>query len=78
MSENSKPPDDKYFFVDELKNWNEALSYCRQTYTDLATIENEEDVKTLNNMAASLGKTSVSISVYGKLLRMSECTSGSG
>uniref|UniRef100_UPI0037E8F325 C-type mannose receptor 2-like n=1 Tax=Semicossyphus pulcher TaxID=241346 RepID=UPI0037E8F325 len=29
----------------------EALNHCRETYTDLATIESEEDVKLLNNMA---------------------------
>ncbi|KAL6481076.1 hypothetical protein MHYP_G00091560 [Metynnis hypsauchen] len=38
----------RYLFVNESKNWTEAQSYCRQTYTDLATISNMEEMKKLN------------------------------
>ncbi|XP_038148050.1 C-type mannose receptor 2-like [Cyprinodon tularosa] len=49
----------KYFFVEELKNWTEAQSYCKGNYSNLAVLESMEDVKTLNNLVASLGKNSI-------------------
>ena len=46
----SSPAKRHYHVVYDLKNMTEAQSYCREKYTDLATLDNMEDVKILNNM----------------------------
>ncbi|XP_051285512.1 C-type mannose receptor 2 isoform X2 [Dicentrarchus labrax] len=70
----------QYHFVVDPMNWTEAQSYCRDTYTDLATIENTEEMNQLINTVSSAGhRSEVWIGLYSKIdWRWSDSYRGSG
>lgn len=55
----------QYHYVPDFKNWSDAQTYCRQKYTDLATIENTTEMNQLINMVSFFGyQSTVWIGVY--------------
>ncbi|XP_071385652.1 C-type mannose receptor 2-like, partial [Centroberyx affinis] len=40
----------EYHFIGERKKWPDALSYCREIYTDLATLHNMEDLRKIHQI----------------------------
>uniref|UniRef100_A0A3P9CAN1 C-type lectin domain-containing protein n=1 Tax=Maylandia zebra TaxID=106582 RepID=A0A3P9CAN1_9CICH len=43
----------KYIYIEDQKTWNAAQNYCREKYTDLAPVSNEQDLNKLQKMRPS-------------------------
>uniref|UniRef100_A0A3P8UDZ7 C-type lectin domain-containing protein n=1 Tax=Amphiprion percula TaxID=161767 RepID=A0A3P8UDZ7_AMPPE len=69
-----------YYFVNNPLTWNESQTYCRQKYTDLATIENTEDMKELESLVSSANvKSEVWFGLYSEInWKWSDGFTGSG
>ncbi|XP_008303568.1 C-type lectin lectoxin-Lio2-like, partial [Stegastes partitus] len=70
----------RYHFVNEPLTWHEAQSYCRETYTDLATTESMTEINQLIDTVSSSGHNSeVWIGLYTEIdWRWSDGFTGSG
>ncbi|XP_029626202.1 macrophage mannose receptor 1-like isoform X2 [Salmo trutta] len=55
----------QFHFVNMTETWTEAQSFCRQNYTDLATIDDDmADMKKLNNTVSASWSGSAWIGLY--------------
>ncbi|XP_058865071.1 L-selectin-like [Acipenser ruthenus] len=54
----------KHVFVNTLKSWSEAQSYCREKHTDLATVRSQEETQQLLNIAGASLITEAWIGLY--------------
>ncbi|KAG7221456.1 hypothetical protein INR49_017225, partial [Caranx melampygus] len=60
----------EYHFINEYKTWEEAQSYCREKYTDLAKVYDMTDMKRLKSSAGSSTGAWIGLKSKGRERRM--------
>uniref|UniRef100_A0A3Q3GA87 C-type lectin domain-containing protein n=1 Tax=Labrus bergylta TaxID=56723 RepID=A0A3Q3GA87_9LABR len=53
----------QYHFISQSKTWGNALQHCRTKYTDLATVNNQQDLEDLASLTGS-SVTQVFLGLY--------------
>ncbi|XP_072314937.1 macrophage mannose receptor 1-like [Eucyclogobius newberryi] len=60
----SASEDLEYHFIKDPKTWDEAQTFCRKFYTDLATVKNMKELKELERLTEPDGGTDVWIGLH--------------
>uniref|UniRef100_A0A8C4DLW3 C-type lectin domain-containing protein n=1 Tax=Dicentrarchus labrax TaxID=13489 RepID=A0A8C4DLW3_DICLA len=53
-----------YILVEKEKTWTEAQSYCREKYTDLASLHNDQDLAQLIELTSSYHQVWIGLSLH--------------
>ncbi|RXM91514.1 Macrophage mannose receptor 1 [Acipenser ruthenus] len=69
LFDNFSETSERYILIDQLKTWYEAQQYCRENYTDLVSIKNEDENKKIKEEAKG---SAVWIGLFNNLWKWSD------